>query len=72
MLVGFLQFSNRHGILFRIKSDIPGEIGIELQLIGIISLVERGLCSSYVWLRFVGFTAAGGNAGLSIFPAEQP
>src|SRR5258708_1983966 len=72
MLVGFLQFRDRGLVVSRIKRNITSEIRIELRLLGIVGLVELRLSGGNVLPRFVGLAPAGRNAGLRVFPAEQP
>ena len=71
-LVRFLQIRDGGLVVAGIKRYVAGQIRIKAGLVGIVRFVESNFGGGYVLAGFVGFAAAGGDAGLRVLPAEQP
>ena len=72
MLVSFLQIGDCRLEVPAIEGNISSQVGKEAGLVGIVSFVECGFGGGHMLLRVVSLTFAGGDAGLSVLPAEEP
>ena len=72
VLVRLQQFFKRRLVVSRIERDIALQVGKELRLLGIGSLVEDVLGGSDVLLRFGLIPTSGSDAGLRVLPTKLP